>query len=101
MPRTLTAMGIREWRSEQLINDMAVGEKPDALLATEYDVEEQTIRAFRLRRKADIHARKRDLSSETSAVSCRSGFRWRPPLPGTRSLTSTPSLLTMTGPSTR
>jgi hypothetical protein len=59
---------IRAWRIEQLINDMAEGGKSDEELAAEYDVENQSIRVFRLRHKADIQAKKVDLSSRFSHI---------------------------------
>jgi hypothetical protein len=68
MPRTLAANNIRAWRTEQLINDMAEGSKSYAVLADEYDVVEQSVRAFRQRHKADVEAKKRDLSSEYSHI---------------------------------
>ena len=52
MPRTMGAANIKAWRMEQLINDMAEGSKSDDELAAEYNVEEQSIRFFRLRHKA-------------------------------------------------
>jgi hypothetical protein len=55
---------IKAWRHEQLINDLATGDKLDSELATEYDVEEQSIRVFRLRHKADIAAKKQDWAAE-------------------------------------
>jgi hypothetical protein len=68
MPRTLTAKGVREWRKEQFINDLALGEKSYEELATDYDVEHQTIRVFAMRHRADVHAKKQDLSSEYSHI---------------------------------
>jgi hypothetical protein len=49
---------------EQLINDLAVGDRSDADLAAEYDVEEQSIRVFRMRHKADIAAKKAGWTSQ-------------------------------------
>jgi hypothetical protein len=64
MPRTMQAASIKAWRYEQLINDLAVGDKPDSELAAEYDVEEQSIRVFRMRHKADIQAKKKGWSEQ-------------------------------------
>jgi len=63
---------------EQLINDLAEGSKTDAELSTEYDMVEQSVRVFRLRHKADIHAKKVDLSSQFSHIwSTKGGNRLR------------------------
>jgi hypothetical protein len=48
--------GIRAWRFQQLIRDLAVADKPDAELAEEHGVEEQTIRVFRMKHKPEIAA---------------------------------------------
>jgi cell division septum initiation protein DivIVA len=54
MPRVKEATNVKAWRMEELIRDLAVGEKSYAELAEEHGVEEQTIRVFRMRHKADI-----------------------------------------------
>jgi hypothetical protein len=64
MPRTMGAIDIKAWRMEQLIRDLAVGEKGVAELAEEYDVEEQTIRVFKLRHKPEIAAVLADWTSQ-------------------------------------
>jgi hypothetical protein len=64
MPRTMQAASIKAWRYEQLINDLAVGDKPDSELAAEYGVEEQSIRVFRMRHKADVAAKKADWAGQ-------------------------------------
>ena len=64
MPRTKEAASVKAWRMEQLINDLAVGEKSVAELAAEFDVEEQSVRVFKLRHKADIEAKKNDWASQ-------------------------------------
>jgi hypothetical protein len=56
MPRVKEATNVKAWRMEELIRDLAVGEKSYAELAEEHGVEEQTIRVFRMRHKADIQA---------------------------------------------
>jgi hypothetical protein len=60
----MQAASIKAWRYEQLINDLALGDKPDSELASEYEVEEQSIRVFRLRHKADVNAKKADWASQ-------------------------------------
>jgi hypothetical protein len=60
-PATATGLKtrtVKAWRYEQLINDLAVGDRPDSELAAEYEVEEQSIRVFRMRHKADVEAKK-------------------------------------------
>jgi hypothetical protein len=64
MPRTMSSANISAWRMKQLINDLALGEKPHAELATDYDVAGQTVAAFALRHRADINAKKADWASE-------------------------------------
>jgi hypothetical protein len=64
MPRTIGTGNIKAWEAEKLINDLAVGGRPYAELATEYGVADQTIAAFAVRNRADIEAKKRDQSSE-------------------------------------
>jgi hypothetical protein len=64
MPRTMQAGSVKAWRYERLINDLAMGDKPDSELAAEYDVEDQTIRFFRMRHKADIQAKKQEWATE-------------------------------------
>jgi hypothetical protein len=49
---------------EQLINDLAVGDKSHAELAEEQDVEVQSIAVFRMRHKADIEAKKQEWATE-------------------------------------
>jgi hypothetical protein len=63
MPRTMGALGIRAWRAEQLIRDLALGEKSHINLAEEHDVELQTIAAFKLRHRDAIDAQLADWTS--------------------------------------
>lgn len=63
MPRTMRAAGIRAWRHERLINDLALGERPYAELAEEHGVEVQTVRVFAMHHRADIEAKKADWAS--------------------------------------
>jgi hypothetical protein len=56
MPRTLHSPGIRAWRFEQLIRDLAVADKSNVELAEEHGVEEQSIRVFRMKHKSEIAA---------------------------------------------
>jgi hypothetical protein len=68
MPRTMRAAGIRAWRMEQLIRDLALGEKSMAELAEIHGVEEQTVRLFKMRHKADIAAVLEDWSNKFDHV---------------------------------
>jgi hypothetical protein len=64
MPRTMRSAGIRAWRHEQLINDLALGEKPLAELAEIFGVAEQTVRLFSMNHKADVEAKKANWSAQ-------------------------------------
>jgi hypothetical protein len=64
MPRTLHSAGIRAWRYEQLINDLALGEQPHSELAERYNVEVQTVRVFAMNHRADVEARKADWANQ-------------------------------------
>jgi hypothetical protein len=64
MPRTKEATNIKAWRMEQLIRDLALGEKSYAELAGEHGVEEQTVRVFKMNHKADIAAVLEDWSNK-------------------------------------
>ena len=78
MPRTMASAGVRAWRMEQLINDLAEGSKTDAELSAEYDMVEQSVRAFKWRHQLDIQAKKNDLSSEYNHIwSTKVGNRLR------------------------
>lgn len=78
MPRTAgCSPNIKAWEAERLINDLALG-RPYSELVSEYGAEEQSLHAFKLRHKADIQAKKQDLSSEFGHIwSTRKGDRLR------------------------
>jgi hypothetical protein len=48
---------------EKIINDLALGEKSIAELAELHEVEEQSVRVFKLRHREDIEAKKADWAS--------------------------------------
>lgn len=64
MPRTLRSAGIRAWRMEKLINDLALGVKPYADLAADHGVEVQTVRLFAMNHRAEVEAKKADWASQ-------------------------------------
>jgi hypothetical protein len=64
MPRTMRSGGVRAWRMEQLIRDLALGEKPLAELAEIHGLEEQTVRVFKMNHKPEIAAVVADWTSQ-------------------------------------
>jgi hypothetical protein len=56
MPRTKARPNIQAWRAEELIRDLALGDKTAAELAEIHDVAEQTVWDFKMRHKAEIAA---------------------------------------------
>jgi hypothetical protein len=68
MPRTMASAGVTAWRMEQLINDLAEASETDAEFSAEYDMMEQSVRAFKWRHKLDIQAEKKDLRSEYNHI---------------------------------
>src|SRR4249919_412017 len=65
MPRTKgCSPNIKAWRAEQLINDLALGERRYADLAEEHSVAEQTVAYFAVKHRADIEAKKQNWSAQ-------------------------------------
>jgi len=52
----MRSAAIRAWRMEQLIRDLALGEKSMTELAEIHGVEEQTVRVFKMNHKPEIDA---------------------------------------------